>query len=420
MRKKRHRGVKPSPSGKSILYDFYLNDGTRRREVVDVAPSAENLRIHQKRFETLVQALALEAAGIAAFDYAQFFPHSKWLKRQQKTSTTDTVGTTLWSWFAGQTFKPTVARQFRGYIRAFEARWGDVPLTKFEVGMVRAWIKEEQNKQITVKTIRNKLVPLRGALDQAVEEEKIPFNPVRRIIKIKTPEWETIRRVMSKEIDPFTPEELEKLYAACLASAHLQRPQLANLIKFTAWTGMRLGEVFALCWEDIDFDRGIVKVYKSRTERRIGTPKTLGSIREVELIAPAKAALLAQKAHTFLREPQPCGQFGPMQFVFYNEFTDAPWMSTLQLWTAFKPLCRRAGVRYRYAYQLRHTFATLAISAGENEKWIAKQMGHGTTDNPDTTMLRKNYGRWYPSIAVQAGMSPGSMLRQFAEKLHGT
>lgn len=37
---------------------------------------------------------------------------------------------------------------------------------------------------------------------------------------------------------------------------------------------------------------------------------------------------------------------------------------------------RKAGVRYRYPYQMRHTFASQALSAGENAMWVARQMGH--------------------------------------------
>ena len=42
----------------------------------------------------------------------------------------------------------------------------------------------------------------------------------------------------------------------------------------------------------------------------------------------------------------------------------------------WEPVLKRLGVRYRPPYQMRHTFATLAISVGENINWVARMLGH--------------------------------------------
>ncbi len=42
----------------------------------------------------------------------------------------------------------------------------------------------------------------------------------------------------------------------------------------------------------------------------------------------------------------------------------------------WEPLLKRLGIRYRPPYQMRHTFATLAISTGENINWVARMLGH--------------------------------------------
>lgn len=66
--------------------------------------------------------------------------------------------------------------------------------------------------------------------------------------------------------------------------------------------------------------------------------------------------------------------------------------------TAWIPALKTAGVRYRYPYQTRHTFASTLLSAGENPVWVAAMMGH-----KDWAMIIKVYGRWIPSIAPDAG-----------------
>jgi len=65
---------------------------------------------------------------------------------------------------------------------------------------------------------------------------------------------------------------------------------------------------------------------------------------------------------------------------------------------AWVPLLRRLGVRYRPPYQMRHTFATLAISAGENINWVARMMGH---KSPVMTLER--YNRYVPNLTREDG-----------------
>src|SRR5262245_64719659 len=62
------------------------------------------------------------------------------------------------------------------------------------------------------------------------------------------------------------------------------------------------------------------------------------------------------------------------------------------------PALRRAGVRYRKPYQTRHTYASMALMAGESPMWVAKQMGH-----TDWSLTAKRYARWIPSDMPDAG-----------------
>src|SRR5262245_65741624 len=62
------------------------------------------------------------------------------------------------------------------------------------------------------------------------------------------------------------------------------------------------------------------------------------------------------------------------------------------------PALRRAGVRYRKPYQTRHTYASMALMAGESPMWVARQMGH-----TDWSLTAKRYARWIPSDMPDAG-----------------
>ena len=62
------------------------------------------------------------------------------------------------------------------------------------------------------------------------------------------------------------------------------------------------------------------------------------------------------------------------------------------------PLLRHLDLRRRRPYQTRHTAATLWLSTGESPEWIARQLGHTTTE-----MLFRVYSRFRPNLTRQDG-----------------
>ncbi len=242
--------------------------------------------------------------------------------------------------------------------------------------MLREWIGQMGN---TAKTVRNTISPLRSVLDDAVNDELITSNPLDRIALSKI-----IRQTSKKsdyDADPFDRDEI----AALLKCARLdERP----LIQFWFETGLRPGEILALPWANIDWIHntvridtnivtGIVDGKQTQVEK---APKTAAGIRTVELSANALSALTQQKAVSFLANGR----------VWLNPRTNAPWTMDSQVRkTLWEPLCRRAGVRYRNPYQIRHTYASTLLTSGCNPFWLVGQMGH-----EDVEMIFKVYGKW--------------------------
>ena len=72
------------------------------------------------------------------------------------------------------------------------------------------------------------------------------------------------------------------------------------------------------------------------------------------------------------------------------------------------PLLRHLGLQSRRAYHSRHTAATLWLSAGENPEWIARQLGHATTE-----MLFRVYSRYVPNMTRRDGSAFEDMLTKF-------
>ena len=69
------------------------------------------------------------------------------------------------------------------------------------------------------------------------------------------------------------------------------------------------------------------------------------------------------------------------------------------------PLLAHLDLRKRSPYQTRHTAATLWLAAGENPEWIARQMGHSSTE-----MLFRVYSRFVPNLTRQDGSAFERML----------
>ncbi len=65
---------------------------------------------------------------------------------------------------------------------------------------------------------------------------------------------------------------------------------------------------------------------------------------------------------------------------------------------AWESVLKRLGIRYRPLYQMRHTFATLAISVRENINWVARMLGH---QSPVVTL--EKYNRNVPNLTREDG-----------------
>ncbi len=116
-----------------------------------------------------------------------------------------------------------------------------------------------------------------------------------------------------------------------------------------------------------------------------------GTVYEEQVVAdigePVHEALAAQKALSWL--------LGDYVFLGSKQKPVDQEIFRMKVW---EPVLKRLGVRYRPPYQMRHTFATLAISAGENINWVARMLGH---KSPVVTL--EKYNRYVPNLTREDG-----------------
>ncbi len=195
--------------------------------------------------------------------------------------------------------------------------------------------------------------------------------------------------------DPLSKKEFNALMES-------EKGQSQNLWKFAVYSGLRHGELAALAWEDVDFEKGIVNVRRNLTILDMfGPPKTNAGIRTVTLLQPALEALKEQyklTGHhrkseiTFYHREYGRTEKQKLHFVFMPRMCNGkqkPYYSVSSLGARWNAAVKRAGIRRRNPYHTRHTFACWLLTAGANPAFIASQMGHETAQ-----MVYEIYGMW--------------------------
>jgi integrase len=324
------------------------------------------------------------------FYYAEYFPNSPKLKVFGVATSKATVLTYITELIhQGETVRKLSHTTIEGYNKGKSALkpLHDILVAKLSPKEVVNWIKA-RNKTVSQKTITNHKSVLDLALDLAVTDQVIQFNPSRQVNANQyiTQKVINVRSEEDEDIDVFTPDELSAIYQHC-------RPVELNISQFWANTGVRSGEWPALKWLDVDFIHQQVHIVESYSQG-ITKPTKTKNKRFIPLNDEAIAALKRQKELTFLHS----------EFVFLNDqgkqwehesFRKHRWQARI---------LKAAGVRYRYPYQLRHTFATKHISQEVHLWKIANWMGHKNTE-----MIYRHYGSFIEAYEKTKQKKPENM-----------
>lgn len=189
--------------------------------------------------------------------------------------------------------------------------------------------------------------------------DMIQRNPMDKVSR-PVPRKDEIRET---ETQSLTVEELQ----AVLNALNEEPLKWRVLVYVLIDTGIRRGECCGLKWEDIDLEAQVITIRRNLcyTPARgvyVDTPKS-GRIREVD-IGPETTALLRS-----LKE-QSAGEF-----VFTQEGSPAP-MHPQSPTRYLKKLSARCGVPDLHPHKLRHTFASIAITAGADVASVSEALGH--------------------------------------------
>ena len=199
----------------------------------------------------------------------------------------------------------------------------------------------------TVITIR---VVFHGILQDAFRDELISKNPFSIV---KSP-----KIIPTRENIPFSKEEIFRILKA-------SNPKQKAFFAIGFFTGMRTGEITALKWSDIDLENRTIKVSRTRNKGIESSPKTKSSIREIDII---------DILFDYLIEHQ---KFKTNSEYLFVTRSNLPYYTATKISTLYwKKILTSLNIQYRNLYQMRHTFASMMISSGEDILWVSNMLGH--------------------------------------------
>ena len=252
-----------------------------------------------------------------------------------------------------------------------------------------------QERGLSARTVRYAHTVLSSALDQAVKWHMLTRNPCEAV---ETP------RLIRKEMQALSPDEAGRFLDA---AAH---DRLGIVFEFALTTGMRPSEYLALQWKDVDLRKGIATVVRMVAWRKGGgwyfdEPKTPRSRRNIPLPSTTLRALIEHRRRQSEARLKAGAGYQNNDLVFATG-DGTPVLLRNLIRRHFRPVLKSAKLPLTLRlYDLRHTCATLLLSAGVHPKVASERLGHTSV-----TITMDVYSHVLPSMQQAASEKLESIL----------
>ena len=392
----------------TLFFEFrYLGLRCREQAALDDTPQ------NRKRMEQALERIVSEIEA-GTFNYARHFPNSKMLPQIRALQPERPV-VPVFTLPVKVTEFPTLFDFSEVWFSEMRVSWRQAT-TDLNRYFLDLYIKPRLGSRKVNELTRADCLAFRASVVTPTAEETrtaprsaSTVNHIMGVLRMITAEASLryecpdpcvgIKRLKLKksDVNPFTLEEVNTIL-------NKVRPDFKNYYTVRFYTGMRTGEVHGLKWINVDFERRLIKVRETFGKGRVEYTKNDGSQRDIHMSSMVYEALLAQKTVT--------GEVS--DYVFCSQDGSALDEKNVanRVWY---PLLRNLGFRRRRPYETRHTCATLWLASGEHPEWIARQMGHTSTE-----MLFRVYSRYVPNLTRQDGSAFERMIGRAMQGPSGT
>ena len=274
---------------------------------------------------------------------------------------------------------------------------GNVKLKKLTASVLQEFFNDEyksgridgRGEGMSVKSLRNFYNLLHSALQKAVETDVLIKNV---IMGVQLPKSEV------KEERVLSVDEQRKLLKAAREYPH----KAGFAVVINLFTGMRIGEILALQWCDVDEVNHTLRVSKTSGRLRtyddseptasriiVGQPKSKNSNREIPLLGSLYDELMEYKENQREKKAASGLEFRETDTIICNRNFGI--MDNRGFSKIFENICRNADIPHANVHSMRHTFATRSLEAGMDVLVLSRILGHAQA----STTLNK-YGHCLP------------------------
>ncbi len=299
----------------------------------------------------------------------------------------ETVATYLLTWLAGvePTLRPRTADSYAQIVRTHLApNFARVPLGRLTPQFGATDVSPSERHGPLREDHRERPRVLHTALDQAFRWRLVSAN----VADLVDPP-----RVARREMHALSPDEARQVLAAA------EGEPLEPLFRLAITAGLRLGELLALRWPEVDLERHTLSVVATLEQRHghqpvVAEPKTGTSRRQVHL----GSAVVEDLRRHRLAQPG-------IGFVFTRG--DGRPLSRSIVDKAWTRLNERAGVHAVRFHDLRHTAATLLLGRGVHPKIVSEMLGNATV-----AITLDLYSHVTPTMQREAAATMDQLLGQ--------
>ncbi len=240
---------------------------------------------------------------------------------------------------------------------------GDEEVSAITRLQIKTLLLEKIKDGLSPSTVSHIKSCISGMMNIAVDNGEIDTNPAHRLGKLFR------KDNTNNRINPYSKEEL----ALLLQAFQKYRPEHLALVLLLARTGVRLGEAFGLQWGDVNFEERLICINRTYSCLRLGTPKN-GKTRMIDMSKQLTQTLTELKKE---REKEvENGRWKKLPAWIFVNNAGNPLDSNGWRKRVFYKVLEKANLRKIRIHDIRHSYASLLIQAGESLAYIRDQLGH--------------------------------------------